>query len=154
VDDETMESALAVVLSAQSLSLGLAESLTGGLIAARLVNVPGASTWFKGSVVSYDSEVKFSLLGVRHGPVVTREAAEQMATGARRVLGADVALAVTGVAGPDDQDGQRPGTVFVGIDIGQGVPESFELHLPGDRQRVRQYAAISALDVLRRRLNA
>ncbi|HXW31608.1 MAG TPA: CinA family protein, partial [Acidimicrobiales bacterium] len=81
-------------------------------------------------------------------------AAEEMATGARRVLGADVALAVTGVAGPDDQDGHRPGAVFVGLDLGGGAPESFELHLPGDRQRVRQYAAISALDILRRRLSA
>ena len=154
VDDETMESAVAAALTEQSSSLGLAESLTGGLVAARLVNVPGASTWFKGAVVCYDSEVKFSVLGVRRGPVVTGEAAEEMATGVRRVLGADVALAVTGVAGPDDQDGHRSGTVFVGLDLGQGAPESFELHLPGDRQRVRQYAAISALDILRRRLTA
>lgn len=153
-DDETMESAVAALLSSRSQSLALAESLTGGLVAARLVNVPGASTWFRGAVVAYDSPVKFSLLGVPEGPVVSARAARAMAVGARRVLGADVGLAVTGVAGPEEQDGQRPGTVFVGLDRADGESDAVELHLPGDRERVRQYAAISALDILRRRLTA
>lgn len=153
VDDETMESAVAALLTVEKLSLGLAESVTGGLVAARLVNVPGASTWFRGSVVSYASAVKFSVLGVPEGPVVSEEAARAMADGARRVLGADVGLAVTGVAGPEEQDGRSPGTVIVGLAIGSAPPEALEVHLPGDRDRVRQYATITALDILRRRLS-
>ena len=124
VDDEAIEDAVARVLGADGLTLGLAESLTGGLAASRLVNVPGASRWFRGSVVSYASEVKFDVLGVPEGPVVSEEAARAMAEGARRVLGADVGLSITGVAGPDPQDDQPPGTVFVG------------LARPGQRDRV------------------
>ncbi len=150
-DDETMESAVSTLLRAQTKTLALAESVTGGLIAARLVNVPGASSWFRGAVVAYDSRIKHSILAVPEGPVVSEAAARAMAEGARNVLEADVGLAITGVAGPEDQDGQRPGTVFVGLALEEGS-EAVELHLPGDRERVRQYSAISALDILRRRL--
>jgi nicotinamide-nucleotide amidase len=153
VDDETMESAVAALLVLRSLSLGLAESVTGGLIAARLVNVAGASSWLRGSIVCYASEVKRSLLGVPEGPVVSAAAAKAMAEGARRVLGAEVGLAVTGVAGPEPQDGRPPGTVIVGLAVGAGAPEAIEVQLPGDRDRVRQYSTITALDVLRRRLS-
>jgi competence/damage-inducible protein CinA-like protein len=152
VDDENMETAVAELLDAQGLTLGLAESLTGGLMGSRLTAVEGASEFFKGSIVSYDSEVKFSLLGVPEGPVVTARAAEAMASGARRVLGSDVGLAVTGVAGPAEQDGQPVGTVFIGLAI-DGNMESVELHLPGDRGRIREFTVISALDLLRRRLS-
>jgi nicotinamide-nucleotide amidase len=151
-DDETMESALAALLVTRSQSLAVAESVTGGLMAARLVNVPGASHWFKGAVVSYDSAVKISLLEVPEGPVVGEKAARAMAEGVRRLLGAEVGLAVTGVAGPEPQEGHPPGTVFVGLALGESEPEALEIHLPGDRERVRQYATISALDLLRRRL--
>jgi nicotinamide-nucleotide amidase len=153
VDDGTMEAAVAAVLVPRRLTLGLAESLTGGLVASRLVNVPGASAWFRGSVVSYAPDVKHTVLGVPEGPVVTEAAARAMAEGACRVLGADVGLALTGVAGPDDQEGVAPGTVIVGLALPGGA-ESLVIHLPGDRERVRQYAAISALDLLRRRLAA
>ncbi len=152
IDDEAIEDAVARVLLAGGLTLGLAESLTGGLAASRLVNVPGASRWFRGSVVSYASQVKFAVLGVPEGPVVSEAAARAMAGGACRLLGSDVGLAITGVAGPDSQDGQPPGTVFVGL-AGAGRPdESFAFNVPGDRDRVRQYATIAALDLLRRRL--
>jgi nicotinamide-nucleotide amidase len=104
--------------------------------------------------VSYASEVKHTVLGVPDGPVVTEAAARAMATGACRVLRADVGLALTGVAGPDEQEGQAPGTVVVGLALPGTEPESLVFHLPGDRERVRQYAAISALDLLRRRLLA
>ncbi len=154
VDDTTMESAVAAQLARLALTLGLAESLTGGLVASRLVGVPGASDWFRGSVVSYASDVKFRVLGVPEGPVVTEAAARAMASGARRVLGADIGLALTGVAGPDEQEGVAPGTVVVGLALPQDEVESVVFHLPGDRERVRQYAAISALDLLRRRLAA
>ena len=154
VDDEAIEDAVAQALAVEGLTLGLAESLTGGLASSRLVNVPGASKWFRGSVVSYASEVKFDVLGVAEGPVVTEEAARSMAEGARRVLGSDVGLSITGVAGPDPQDGESPGTVFVGL-ARVGYPTvSFGLHVPGDRERVRQYATIGALDLLRRRLKS
>jgi nicotinamide-nucleotide amidase len=153
VDDESMEHAVAARLSAAGLSLGLAESLTGGMIAARVTAVPGASAFFRGSIVSYDSDVKFDLLDVPVGPVVSAAAAEAMAAGARRVLGADVGLAVTGVAGPTEQDGQPVGTVFVGLAL-DGRMESVSLRLPGDRQRVREFSVISALDLLRRRMLA
>jgi nicotinamide-nucleotide amidase len=151
VDEETMEIAVASLLDAKGLTLGLAESVTGGLLGARLTAAPGASTWFRGSVVSYASEVKYDLLSVPEGPVVTGAAAEAMAVGARKVLGADVGLAVTGVAGPADQEGVAPGTVFVGLALDDSV-EARELKLPGDRQRVREFAVISALDLLRHRL--
>ncbi|HYA69508.1 MAG TPA: competence/damage-inducible protein A [Acidimicrobiales bacterium] len=154
VDGDAMEHAVARLLVDRGLSLGVAESLTGGLVGSRLVNVVGAGTWFRGGVIAYASDVKFSVLGLPVGPVVTLDAARAMADGARRVLQADVALAVTGVAGPDDQDGRPPGTVIVGLAVPAAESEAVELHLPGDRDRVRQYATISALDVLRRRLGA
>ena len=100
-----MEIAVASLLDARGLTLGLAESVTGGLLGARLTAAPGASTWFRGSIVSYASEVKYDLLGVPEGPVVSGPSAEAMALGARKVLGADVGLAVTGVAGPAGQEG-------------------------------------------------
>jgi nicotinamide-nucleotide amidase len=153
-DDDTMESVVGAALKSRGLSLGLAESLTGGLVASRLVGVAGASAWFRGSVVSYASDVKYNVLGVPAGPVVSTEAARAMAEGARRVLGSDIGLALTGVAGPDEQEGQTPGTVFVALARDGRPTESLETHLPGDRDRVRQYATISALDLLRRRLLA
>jgi len=154
IDDEAIEDAVARVMVAYGFTLGLAESLTGGLAASRLVNVPGASTWFRGSVVSYASEVKFDVLGVPEGPVVSDDAAKAMAEGARRVLGADVGLSITGVAGPTEQDGQSPGTVFVGLARPGHDAESTRFTVPGDRARVRQYATIAALDLLRRSLAA
>ncbi|MGH9187071.1 MAG: competence/damage-inducible protein A [Acidimicrobiales bacterium] len=154
VDDETMEHAVARLLVDGGLTLGLAESLTGGLMGVRITELPGASDFFKGSIVSYDSQVKFGLLGVPVGPVVSAEAAAAMADGARRVLGADVGLAVTGVAGPTEQDGQPVGTVFVGLALPSGETDTTRLALPGDRRRIRDFTVISAFDVLRRRLLA
>jgi nicotinamide-nucleotide amidase len=131
----------------------VAESLTGGMVGARLTEVPGASRWFRGSIVSYASEVKFELLGVPDGPVVSEEAASAMAAGAARVLGASVGLGVTGVAGPDEQEGQPVGTVFCAVAVGTDVSVT-RVQLPGDRERIRQYATITLLDLLRRRLQA
>ncbi|HVA51988.1 MAG TPA: competence/damage-inducible protein A [Acidimicrobiales bacterium] len=151
VDDQTMEDVIAEQLLARGLTLAVAESLTGGLIASRLVNVAGASRWFRGGVVSYASQVKFDVLGVPEGPVVSADAAVAMAAGVRKLLGADVGLSVTGVAGPEEQDGHVAGTVFVGLDLGDRVL-NVALRLPGDRPRVRAYSAISALNALRREL--
>jgi len=152
LDDESMEVAVAAQLIARGVTLGVAESLTGGLIASRLVNVPGASAWFRGGVVAYHEQVKFDVLGVPVGPVVSEAAAAAMARGVCRVTGSDVGLGITGVAGPDGQEGVDPGTIFVGLRLPDGTEATRELHLPGDRERVRQYGAISALDLLRRAL--
>lgn len=151
VDDENMEMAVARLLRHAGLTLGLAESLTGGLVGARLTTVPGASDFFHGSIVSYDSAVKRELLGVGDGPVVSEAAAIAMAAGAARVLRADVGLAVTGVAGPTEQDGQPVGTVWLGIAL-DGRASATLVQLPGHREQVRQLATISVLDLLRRRL--
>jgi nicotinamide-nucleotide amidase len=151
VDNQTMESAIIDMLRERGLSLGIAESLTGGLMGARITSVPGASDVFRGSIVSYASDVKFSLLSVPEGPVVTADAAKAMAEGARKTLAADVALATTGVAGPAEQEGQPVGTVFIGLAM-DGKSEAQQVKLPGDRQRIRQYAVISAFDLLRKRL--
>jgi nicotinamide-nucleotide amidase len=153
VDDESMETVVLRLLRERGLTLGTAESVTGGLIASRLTDIPGASDVFRGAIVSYASEVKYDVLDVPEGPVVSAEAAEAMAIGACRVLGADVALAVTGVAGPDEQEGMPVGTVFLAIAEGDDA-QSLMIRLPGDRARVRQFATISVLDLLRRSLLA
>lgn len=152
VDGDTMESVVLEALASHGWTLGLAESVTGGLVAGRLTNVAGSSRVFRGGVVSYASEVKFDLLGVPQGPVVSEEAAVAMAHGARRVLGCDVALALTGVAGPDQQDGRPVGTLCVAAVFPDGRVESQTLMLPGVRDQMRQMSVISALDFLRRRL--
>jgi len=153
VDDETMESVVLDLLRARGLTLGLAESVTGGLVAGRLTDVPGASDVVRGSIVSYASEVKFDLLDVPPGPVVNEATAMAMAAGARRVLDASVGLGLTGVAGPAEQDGMPPGTLCVGLALGPEV-SAVTLRLPGQRRQMRQMSVISALDLLRRRLLA
>jgi nicotinamide-nucleotide amidase len=153
VDDETMEHAVLTRLEARGWTLAVAESLTGGLIGARVVNVPGASRTFRGSVVSYATDVKHDVLGVRAEQVVSAAAAEQMAEGARRLLGADVGIAATGVAGPDEQDGQPVGTVWFALALPDKPTESMSTRLPGDRERIRQFSTITLLNVLRMRLD-
>jgi nicotinamide-nucleotide amidase len=151
VDDETMESVVIDLLRQRGLTLALAESVSGGLAAARLSAVPGTREAFRGGVVAYASEVKFELLGVPRGPVVSEVAAQAMADGVRRLLGTDVGLATTGVAGPEEQDGHPMGTVFLGLALGEHI-QARVVRLPGDPDRVRQYSVISVLDLLRRRL--
>jgi nicotinamide-nucleotide amidase len=152
VDDETMESVVSDLLRQKGWTLGLAESLTGGLVGSRISDAPGSSEIFKGSIVSYATEVKRSVLGVTAEHVVSAECAIQMAEGARRVLGAAVGLAVTGVAGPTEQDGQPVGTVFFGIALPGQEPEALRANLPGDRLRIRQFSTISLLNLARLRL--
>jgi nicotinamide-nucleotide amidase len=152
VDDETMETVVLDLLRKRGFTLGLAESITGGLVASRLVSVPGTSEVLKGGVVAYMTDVKRSVLGVTAEKVVSEECARQMAAGARRVIGADVGLGVTGVAGPDEQEGQPPGTVFFGLAVGDEPPEAVGTQLPGQREMVRQFATISLLNLLRMKL--
>jgi len=150
-EDLPIEAEVGRLLQARGLTLAVAESLTGGLVASRVVAVPGSSEWFQGGVVAYDSQVKFDLLGVPEGPVVTEAAARAMADGVRRLLRADVGLATTGVAGPTEQEGQPPGTVWLGLAVGDDVTAVL-VRLPGDRERVRQMSVITLMDRLRRQL--
>jgi nicotinamide-nucleotide amidase len=149
--DEPMEAVVGRMLLERGLTLAVAESLTGGLVASRIVSVAGSSGWFRGGVVAYASDVKHDVLDVPDGPVVSEDAARAMADGVRRHLGADVGLSTTGVAGPTEQEDQPPGTVWLGLALGDEV-DAVHVRLPGDRERVRQLAVISLLDRLRRRL--
>jgi nicotinamide-nucleotide amidase len=154
VDDETMEQAVLSRLVRRGWTLGVAESLTGGLIGARVVDAVGASEAFLGSIASYGTEVKRTVLGVTAASVVTEEAAKQMAEGAKRVLGADVGIAATGVAGPTEQDGVPVGTVCFGFALPNAPTEAVTARLPGDRVRIRQFSTITLLNLLRMRLDA
>jgi nicotinamide-nucleotide amidase len=139
-------------LGEAGLTLGVAESLTGGLVAARLVDVPGASAVLRGGVVAYATDLKHRLLGVDpdlladRGPV-DAEVAAQMAAGARARLGTDWAVSTTGVAGPDPKDGKLPGTVFVGV-AGPGRTRVQGLQVAGTRAQVRAGAVRAALELL------
>ena len=151
-DDDTMESVVLDLMRSKGWSLGCAESVTGGLVAGRLTAVSGSSEVFRGSIVSYATEVKQKVLGVPEGPVVTESAALAMARGARRVLECDVALALTGVAGPREQEGMPVGTLCVALVWPDGeATRSFRL--PGQREQMRQFSVINSLDWLRRTLS-
>ena len=152
LDSDTMESVVLQMMRERGLTLGVAESVTGGLVSGRLTNIAGSSDVLRGAVVSYASEVKFDVLGVTEGPVVSESAAIEMAKGAQRVLRASVGLALTGVAGPADQEGMKPGALCVGLVMPDGTTQSAMLQLPGNRDTMRQLSVISALDLLRRAL--
>jgi nicotinamide-nucleotide amidase len=154
VDDETMESEVLRLCEERGWSLGVAESLTGGFIGARIANVAGASRTFRGSIASYATEVKRDVLGVTAEGVVSEEAVKQMAEGAQRVLKADVAISITGVAGPDEMEGQPVGTVWYGIAIPGHPTDAITAKLPFDRERIRQFSTITILNLLRMRLLA
>ncbi|WP_146807265.1 CinA family protein [Cellulomonas persica] len=134
-------------------TLAVAESLTGGLLSARIVDVPGASLVHRGAVVAYATELKATLLGVpdgllaRRGPV-DPDVALRMAAGVRERLGADVGVATTGVAGPDEQDGKPPGTVHVAV-VTPDAQAVRSWHLVGDRAMVRERTVEAALRLLR-----
>jgi nicotinamide-nucleotide amidase len=141
-------------LTERGLTLATAESLTGGLVCARLVDVPGSSAVVRGGVVAYATELKHRLLGVdaallaEHG-AVHPEVARQLGTGVRDALGADYGLATTGVAGPSPQDGHQPGTVFVAVARpAAGACAVRALRLSGDRARIRAESVAAVLELL------
>jgi nicotinamide-nucleotide amidase len=152
--EEKVEAIVLELCRADGLTLATAESCTGGLVAARLTSVPGSSDAFVGSVVAYSDEVKRSQLGVPDSVLATAgavsaEAAAAMATGARRMLGADVAVSVTGVAGPGGGTPEKPvGLVFVHAE-GPAGALTRRLDLPADRETVRARAAVTALHLVR-----
>jgi len=141
-----------LLLRAGGHTVATAESLTGGRLAVHLTDVPGASETYRGGVVAYATEVKSSVLQVpaelidEHG-VVSAECAQAMATGARALTGASYALSTTGVAGPAEQEGKAPGTVFVGIS-GPGLLRTLELDLAGGRRDIQEQTCVHALEAL------
>ncbi|MEA4955502.1 MAG: competence/damage-inducible protein A [Pseudoflavonifractor sp.] len=156
-DVSSLEEVCLALLKEQGLSLSCAESCTGGLIAKRITDLAGASAVFHGGVVSYTNEVKHSVLGVSQELLdrcgaVSAPVAEAMAEGTRRALGADLAVATTGVAGPDPDDRGNPvGLVYVALAWDGGV-HIRTVHAAGPRARVRTVAASHAFDLLRRKL--
>jgi nicotinamide-nucleotide amidase len=130
---------------AYGVKVAVAESLTSGAIAGRLGAAPEASLWFAGGVVAYASEVKFKVLTVDPGPVVTARCAAQMATGVAQLLGADLAVAVTGVGGPEPDEGLPPGTVYIAVSSGPSVTD----HLfEGGPSQVIELSTVAALQLL------
>lgn len=139
-------------LGDRGLSLAVAESVTGGRLAATFTSVPGASQVFRGGVVSYATAVKVAVLGLEESlveaeGVISAACAQAMATGVRRLLGADVALATTGVAGPDEQEGHPAGTAFVGLACAEGA-FSRRLSLAGDRSSIQDAVVTAAVELL------
>lgn len=139
-------------LHGRSQSVATAESLTGGLLVATLIDPPGASDVVRGGVVAYVAETKIGVLGVPAGLIeehgtVSQECAEAMAQGARRALGADWALATTGVAGPAPSEGKAVGTVHVAVAGEQGTSHR-ALSLDGSRERIRLNTVRAALQLL------
>ena len=156
-DDEELENVVVRLLTEQKKSLALAESCTGGNIAHRVTNVPGASAVFWGGAVSYANAAKETLLGVRaetlreHG-AVSEAVARELAAGIRERSGADFALAVTGIAGPDGGTPEKPvGTVFLALSAADGMEVERRLN-PWDRTTFKEVTATQALEKLRRRL--
>jgi nicotinamide-nucleotide amidase len=144
--DEAMDLArsIARAVSNAGLTCAVAESVTGGHVSAHMAASPDASEWFRGGLVAYSSAVKFDVLGVTPGPVVTAECAQQMATGVRALLAGDIAVATTGAGGPGSAEGQPAGTVFVAVE----TPSRRTVHgyqLDGDPEQVVKRATLQAL---------
>jgi nicotinamide-nucleotide amidase len=132
---------------ARGRTIAVAESLTGGMIASALARAHQASEWFRGSVVAYSTPVKHQLLEVPAGPVVSSDAATAMARSVRKLLLADISVAVTGAGGPSAQDGHEPGTVFLAV-TGGDREQVLRLDLPGEPARVCAAATLAALNAL------
>jgi nicotinamide-nucleotide amidase len=152
-DDPVTAARIVAALGERGETLAVAESLTGGLLAATIVDVPGASKVFRGGLVVYATDLKTALAGVpeellgRCGPV-DPDVAALLAAGARRRCGADWGLGTTGVAGPDPQDGIPPGTVYLGLAGPDGAATARRLDLTGDRPSIRRATVAAALDLL------
>ena len=136
----------------QGITVATSESLTCGTLAKTLGAGPNASDWFRGGIVAYQEPVKFDVLGVPEGPVVTRECAEQMAVGARQLLGADIVVSTTGVGGPDPSEGKPAGTVVLALAGEAGVTVR-ELSLDGDPDEVLTGTVSTALQLLEEHLS-
>ena len=156
-DEETLEKVVGVLLSMRKKTIALAESCTGGLISHRLTNVPGSSHYFQGALVAYSNEVKTSILQVplktleKFG-AVSRETVQAMAGGIRKISGADLGLAVTGIAGPGGGEERKPvGLVYIALAVNDNISTE-EHHLSGKRETIKLKASQMALDMVRRHL--
>ncbi len=154
-DNETLESVVGSLLTEKGLSLAVMESCTGGLLAATITDIPGASTYFKGGLVAYSSEAKIAYgidarLINEYG-VISAEIAQAMAEAARLHLEADVGIGITGVAGPNEMEGKPAGTVYIGIDDGRSK-RVIKGNYPGDRARVKRRTTTAALFELNKML--
>lgn len=154
---ETIEEVIQKYFVSSGLTLSFVESITGGLISARLIDIPGASDYLRGSMVAYQSEIKHSVLKVESELVVSDSAVRELSQNGLEMFDSDVCVSVSGVAGPQPQDGRDPGTVFIGIAVKKDkffdidlTPK--ELKLYGTRESIRQMAATSAFDFLRKRI--
>ncbi|MBT1073670.1 competence/damage-inducible protein A [Geobacter grbiciae] len=156
-DGETIDTTVARLFRETGMTLALAESCTGGLIAGRITAIPGSSAYFLLGAVTYANDAKARLLGVPQGLLaevgaVSAEVAKAMARGARQLAGSDLALAVTGIAGPEGGSPDKPvGTVFIAL-ADQAGCSAKGYHFRGDRDRIRTITAVTAMDWLRRRL--
>lgn len=139
---------IARTASARGITVATAESLTGGALAQALAAAPDAATWFAGGVVAYTLATKTRVLGVPEGPVVTAPTARRMAEGVRELTGADVAVAVTGVGGPGEEEGQPAGTVFLAI-VTSDSTRVTEFAFEGDPASVVEQTVASTLHALR-----
>ena len=151
IDDETMESVVLDLLRERSMRLAVAESVTGGLVGARLAAVPMASEVLTGTMVAYSKDLAAKWFEMPPGPIVSREAVMAMANGVRQALNAEVGLAVAGVVSPSESSDLPVGTVFFGLAIGDQI-DAVSAAMPGDRNRIREYSVINLLNFLRREL--
>jgi nicotinamide-nucleotide amidase len=153
LNDRAFELAEQLAQAAQThgLSLAAAESLTGGKITSHLSAAPKSSTWLRGGVVAYAKDVKFRVLGVADGPVVTPDCAQAMAVGVADLLGADAAVSVTGVGGPEPEEGHPVGTVWFGVTVNGRVHVECQ-HFEGDPARVVEATTEHAMRLLLQRI--
>jgi nicotinamide-nucleotide amidase len=145
---------IADVAQRKNINVATAESLTGGKIASHLSAAPSSSDWFRGGVVAYAEEVKYDVLDVPVGPVVSEQAARAMATGVARLMGASAAVAVTGVGGPGEEEGEPPGTVWFGVLGSGGHTVHTELRrYDGEPEQVLADTTQHALELLLQHMN-
>lgn len=157
--EKSSEERIKDLLTARDLWLAVAESCTGGLISHRITNIPGASTFFRGAIVSYANEAKMALLGVQKSTLeqfgaVSEQTVKEMAQGVRNLLSADFGLAVSGIAGPGGGTPEKPvGTTWIGLSA-EGEEISQRFLFQGDRHQIKEQAAHAALDLLLRYLES
>jgi nicotinamide-nucleotide amidase len=150
----SLEEEIGQLLRRKGLTLGVVESATGGLISHRITNIPGSSDYYKGSVTAYSNEVKMGVVGVKEATLkrygaVSAEVAEEMAGGGRKVLGTDICLADTGIAGPGGAEPGKPvGLFYIGLAHKDGT-YSRKHNFTGDREQNKQSAAEAALEWLK-----
>jgi len=150
----SLEQEVGALLRQKGLTLGLVESASGGLLSHRITNVPGSSDYFKGSVTAYSNEVKIKVVGVSEDTInqygaVSPQVAEEMAQGGREILGADICLADTGIAGPSGATPEKPvGLFYIGLSHGERTYSQKHI-FPGDREQNKQSAAEEALGQLK-----